>query len=79
MRSTVTGFATLFMAIFTFITMANIQFNADANIEIETAANEAAYATMTTLLYDDTIKTDADMREEFMRESGLLLEGIKNI
>lgn len=64
------------MAVITFVTMANIQLNANAAIEIETAANEAAYTTMSTLLYGDTIKDDEDMKKEFIKESGLLLEGM---
>lgn len=73
MKSVVVGWACMFMCIVTFITMGNIQYNANTAIAIENAANEASYEAMTTLAEDGRITTDQQLEAEFMQGAGVML------
>lgn len=75
MRSVVVGFGSLYLCIIVFVICAMIQINANTTIEITYAANEAAYQSMIALMEDDTISTDEQFEQEFVKNAGIMLEG----
>lgn len=75
MRSVIVGMGSLFMCILVFVICAMIQMNSNIALELNEAANEAAYQSMLSLTEDDVISTDEQLEKNFIQNAGLMLEG----
>lgn len=75
MRSVVIGFGSIYLCFVVFVICATIQINANAAVELTNAINEASYQAMIALTEDDSISTDEQLEQYFIRNSNLMLEG----